>query len=198
MPRCALCHDDLAPGSEHRCEGCGTLLHPECAAGIADCPTLGCARRWVRDAAKQVAPAPRRWRPGWGALTALGLLLCLLSPCGMGQLAIVRARLVDAERLRREVDRLLVERPLDLTDARGEDPFTAEELASYPYLAELQDVRRWGDDGIMVRTGSGIPALVAVVVVRRGADTRSFERRPDGYTRFSRLADRVYLYEGYR
>jgi hypothetical protein len=55
--RCALCHDDLAEPLVQRCGGCGTLLHDACAAGLAGCPTLGCARA-----------APRR-----GATLALGV-----------------------------------------------------------------------------------------------------------------------------
>ncbi|MGE0711543.1 MAG: hypothetical protein AB7N76_30080 [Planctomycetota bacterium] len=39
--RCGLCHDeDLLDAA--RCGGCGVLLHPECAAELGRCPTLGC------------------------------------------------------------------------------------------------------------------------------------------------------------
>lgn len=60
--RCAVCHD--APGDAHAsCDGCGCVLHRECAA--AGCPTLGCARAGARPAftSKLVDKADDHARP---------------------------------------------------------------------------------------------------------------------------------------
>lgn len=38
--RCAVCHDGGELGA---CPGCGTAWHADCRAGLATCPTLGCA-----------------------------------------------------------------------------------------------------------------------------------------------------------
>jgi hypothetical protein len=195
--RCALCHDQLEPAAS-RCPGWGTWLHADCAAGLAGCPTLGCSRAPVASARPEPKAARPRWRVGPGALTALGLLLCLVSPCGTGQLAVARAHLADASRLRNEADPLLAH-PVDVTDPRWDDPLPAAELAGAPYLAALGEVRRWDDDAVFVRLGGGIPALVGVVVVARGADTGRYDAPPtSGYTRLRKLDDRVYLYEGFR
>jgi len=43
--RCAFCHDDLdeKEGESVTCAGCRTVLHWDCRALLARCPTLGCA-----------------------------------------------------------------------------------------------------------------------------------------------------------
>jgi hypothetical protein len=55
--QCAYCHDGVHAGPAHElpnaCEGCGVVLHVECAREIPGCPTLGCkhaARRRRRGA----------------------------------------------------------------------------------------------------------------------------------------------------
>jgi hypothetical protein len=43
--RCAFCHDALDEKEDEnvRCPSCGTVLHWDCRALLARCPTLGCA-----------------------------------------------------------------------------------------------------------------------------------------------------------
>lgn len=66
--RCALCHDQLA-GVRHTCDGCGTSLHVDCQATLAECPTLGCERRLTSS-----APAAKPRGGSW-VLQAMVLLL---------------------------------------------------------------------------------------------------------------------------
>ena len=42
--RCTYCFDSLPEEGVHACGGCGTILHGECAAELAACPTIGCGR----------------------------------------------------------------------------------------------------------------------------------------------------------
>lgn len=91
---CPVCKDGLQ-GATWRCDGCDTLLHPECAAMLRECPTLGCRR------ATAVAPPPAppllgppperpgRWAP---ILQALGITVGVVL---VGQA--VRAALVARE-----------------------------------------------------------------------------------------------------
>jgi hypothetical protein len=50
---CPLCRSELAPDAlpGDACDGCGTLVHSDCAAELGGCPTQGCPARGV-------APAP--------------------------------------------------------------------------------------------------------------------------------------------
>jgi hypothetical protein len=52
--RCAGCHDLLA--DPVACPGCGAVLHPDCLADLARCPTLGCGDRG------SLRAKARRWR----------------------------------------------------------------------------------------------------------------------------------------
>ncbi len=178
MVRCALCHDDLAPGSERRCEACGTLLHAECAAGLAGCPTLGCARRL-----QPTAPAKRGFWDPWRASCAVIALLSLLV-CGGGYVWLERD-LRESEARWRAEHQAWLERQLGgdvasfAKEARAlhtrlrpgaERPLTADELADYP---RLRASARGGvvarPDGVVVYFGE--PFMSGALVVQ--ADARS-------------------------
>lgn len=70
--RCAACHDDLG---ERRvtCRGCRAVLHRDCRADLARCPTYGCAGSLEKGrAAKDAAALQQRER---GALFHLVWLI---------------------------------------------------------------------------------------------------------------------------
>lgn len=54
---CAVCKSALGGEVIERwtCQGCRTMLHADCRAGLGRCPTLGCVQRLP------TSPAPRRW-----------------------------------------------------------------------------------------------------------------------------------------
>jgi hypothetical protein len=43
--RCPYCHGDLTEEALVSCDGCSTRYHPECAAELGGCVTLGCAKQ---------------------------------------------------------------------------------------------------------------------------------------------------------
>lgn len=76
--RCAYCHasaDDAAP-----CQGCGTLLHPECWRDVTRCPTLGCsAGRRVR---VEPPPVARSGVPRWAGVVGMLLVIWIARVVG--------------------------------------------------------------------------------------------------------------------
>lgn len=176
MTRCALCHDDLAPGSEQRCEGCGTLLHPDCAAGLARCPTLGCAR--------PLPGPPKRgsWGPWRSALAACAVVA--LAVVGLAALALhewmeITRPIVERNQRRQELkQRLGIDLPTVAREARAlharlapsaERPVTESEVADAPRLraaASQGSIVAW-EDGVVVYLGKEPYMSWAVVVLAR-------------------------------
>ena len=75
--RCAVCHDALLVAPQV-CPDCATLTHPECGEELGRCPTLGCGRLVVDDAAWLEA------RDGWVARWGIGLGVLVGAVVGLG------------------------------------------------------------------------------------------------------------------
>lgn len=76
---CAVCKDPLEANRWH-CDGCGTLLHPECRNALAVCPSLGCGRPRPRVAGGPTPAGPRGWLPWVTGAILLGALALGFTP----------------------------------------------------------------------------------------------------------------------
>ena len=88
--RCALCHDALGP-STCACPSCGSVVHLDCRAELARCPTLACPgvrRRVVH--VREGAPRIPLFRALGQVLAAAGLILLALVGLAVGLVVFVR------------------------------------------------------------------------------------------------------------
>lgn len=66
MPRCAICHGDVA-GGPLLCPACQTVVHAECRVGLPR-PTLGCPHGSRGSVRERVIGAPYELRPCGGGV----------------------------------------------------------------------------------------------------------------------------------
>ncbi len=176
MPRCALCHDDLAPGSEHSGEGCGERPTRQARRSVLQSCCLVLAITFVVLAALVVVWSVARDR------------------------AIARVCTLDATRLRADGEAAFA-----LTCGASRE-LTPAEVASLPYFAQVDPshVDVW-EDGVHVwfpvlpgaePTGVFVPAPGRST--RRYDDSLVDARRADDINTYARLGPGVYLHHARR
>lgn len=144
--RCALCHDTvLMAHAGAACPACATVLHRDCARGVASCPTLGCGQRTrayrpltaVPTLAERTRVGPGVFR---GAAAAVAVAAALgLASAGVSEVAAWRERRAQeraAAQAAADADRRLRDRCAELVAALSA-PVEEERRQAAESLGEL-------------------------------------------------------------